>query len=324
MHNSSNPDLSVIIISFNTKEILRRCLKSLEQEGSSLTKEVIVVDNASKDGSADMVASEFQKVKLIRSPENLGFGRANNKAFDVASGNYYILLNSDAFLKKGALQIAYDHMQRNTKAGLGGAQLLSEDGTWQPSARLFPSIWNEFLIISGLSTKYSKSRLFGAPDRTWDDAQNETATDWVPGAFSIIRPKALQEAGAFDDRFFLYYEEVDLCKRIKAAGYEIWYWPDIQVIHLGGESAKSTKNMVINEGAKQLSIWNMRSAFLYYRKHHGWLGAHGYKWFLQSWLSLRWLKNKVMGRKKSADILAGDLRIVNQAWQETSGGKVAV
>ncbi len=265
----NQPLVSVVIVSFNTCDLLRDCLRTLDAQSQGIDKEVFVVDNASRDGSADMVAGEFPEVYLIRSQVNLGFAGANNKAFSKAAGRYVVLLNSDAFLEPDALGRAIAHMDCEPDVGIGGARLLGRDGSWQPSARLFPSLWNDFLTISGLSARFPLSPFFGRPDRTWADQNLPADVDWVPGAFTIIRRDALEAVGYFDETFFLYYEEVDLCKRFRTAGYGVRYWPDVRVVHLGGESSKTVKALKFSGAGSQLTLWRMRSAFLYYRKHHG-------------------------------------------------------
>jgi GT2 family glycosyltransferase len=267
------PDASIVIVSFNTRDLLRECIGTLYREACGVNIETIVVDNASKDGSADMVAAEFPALRLIRSETNLGFAAANNRGFKVARGRYVVLLNSDAFPKTDALRLSVEKMDRAPQVGLAGARLIGRDGSWQPSARMFPSILNDFLTLSGLAAKHPHSQFFGRFDRTWADQMQPAPVDWVPGAFSIIRRDLLERIGYFDERFFLYYEEVDLCRRIKAAGYQIWYWPDVVVVHLGGESSKTVKRLSMSSSGSQLTLWRMRAAFLYYRKHHGFAGA---------------------------------------------------
>ena len=209
----------------------------------------------------------------------------------MARGRYTVLLNSDAFLRPGALSKAVEHMERNADVGLGGGRLIGRDNGWQPSARRFPSPLNDFLTLSGLAAKFPRSRLFGRFDRTWADPLEASEVDWVPGAFAIIRRHVLEEVGYFDEAFFLYYEEVDLCHRIKAAGYRIWYWPDIVLVHLGGESSKTVKRLSLSSAGSQLTLWRMRSALLYYRKHHGALGAWIAKSTEMLWHGLRAWKN---------------------------------
>jgi GT2 family glycosyltransferase len=262
-------DVTIVIVSFNTRDVLRECLQSVYREAGSLRVQVIVVDNASTDGTAAMIEREFSGVLLIRSEVNLGFGPANNLGFQAAGGRYIVLLNSDAFLSEGSLQLSVAHMDATTRAGLGGGRLIGRDGSWQPSARMFPTVFNDLLVLSGLAARFPHSGFFGRADRTWASPMEAAEVDWVPGAYSIVRAEVLRSVGSFDPRFFLYYEEVDLCKRIKNAGHSIWYWPDIAIVHIGGESSRQVRSLQLSRTGAQLTLWRMRSMLLYYRKHHG-------------------------------------------------------
>jgi GT2 family glycosyltransferase len=312
-------DISVIVVSFNTRDLLRECLTGLTRECEGIRAEIFVVDNVSSDGSADMVEREFPDVKLIRSDVNLGFAAANNKAFPLCAGRYIVLLNSDAFLHPGALRLAVSHMDAEPATGLGGARLVGRDGGWQPSARCFPSPLSDLLTLTGLSARYPESRFFGRFDRTWADQNAAAEVDWVPGAFAIIRRDVLERVGYFDEAFFLYYEEVDLCRRILFAGYQIRYWPDVTVIHLGGESSKTVQTLQMSKSGSQLALWRMRSAFLYYRKHHGILA-----WYMKQqeklWHRLRAWKNGTDAKGEESRILVS---LLDRAWSETSGGTVS-
>jgi GT2 family glycosyltransferase len=322
---NGDPVASIVVVSFNTRDLLRECLQTVERNAGGVACEVIVVDNASRDGSADMVAAEFPGTRLIRSSVNLGFAGANNAAFPHVRGRYTVLLNSDAFLEPDALPRAIKHMEEETDVGLGGARLIGRDGSWQPSARMFPSLVNDLLILSGMSAKYPDSPLFGRADRTWADQNQVADVDWVPGAFSIIRTDLLSTIGYFDENFFLYYEEVDLCKRIKAAGFKVRYWPDVVVVHLGGESSKTLKTLSMSSSGAQLTLWRMRSALLYYRKHHG-----GQAWLARqletAWHSIRRLKNRrstdqrQLSKAEESDVV---MKLMEQAWQDTKGGRVS-
>jgi GT2 family glycosyltransferase len=313
------PDISVVIVSFNTRDILRECLTTLLRESGGIASEIFVVDNVSRDGSADMVEREFPQVRLIRSDVNLGFAAANNKAFPLAAGRYVVLLNSDAFPRPLALRRSIDYMDADQTIGLGGARLVGRDGSWQPSARMFPSFLNDFLVLSGLSSKFPGSRFFGRGDRTWADQNLPADVDWVPGAYSIIRREALTQAGGFDEDFFLYYEEVDLCRRIRNAGFRICYWPDVAVVHLGGESSKTIETLQMSKAGSQLALWRMRSEFLYYRKHHGGL-AWAIKQAESLWHMLRAWKNGSGDKARESRVLVG---LLDQAWKETAGGTVS-
>ncbi len=319
----SLPLVSFVIVSFNTRDLLRDCLASLFERTQLSGAEVYVVDNASRDGSADMVAVEFPAVHLIRSSVNLGFAGANNRALPKVEGRYVVLLNSDAFLKAGALEAAIAHMEREPQVGVGGARLVGSDGCWQPSARLLPSPLNLFLTISGLSARFPQSRICGRADRSWADQNVAADVGWVPGAFAIMRRDVLRSIGYFDESFFLYYEEVDLCKRFLAAGYAVRYWPDVEVIHLGGQSSRTVDTVRFTAIGSQLTLWQFRSAFLYYRKHHGRI-AWVAKEVERQWHRLRNLKNKCFA--SNGDKVHDSqslLHLLEQAWHETSGGKVS-
>jgi len=316
------PDVSIVIVSFNTRDMLRECLLTTRNQG--VTTEVIVVDNASRDGSAAMVHAEFPEVRVIACADNLGFAGANNLAFAEAVGRYVVLLNSDAFLGPETLARAVAHMDAEPNVGLAGGLLVGRDGHWQPSARLFPSVLNDFLSLTGLSVRFPSSRLFGRADRTWADPRRPADTDWVPGAFSIIRSEVLYTVGHFDPRFFLYYEEVDLCRRIKAAGYRVAYWPDLEVVHIGGESSKTVRRLSLSASGSQLTLWRMRSALLYYRKHHA-----AQAWWVMIaetlWHRLRLLRNTFRDTPEAATKAEESQAVVAlfaTAWEETQGGRV--
>ena len=323
--NNSQYDASIIIVSFNTRVVLRECLESVLRESAGLRVEILIVDNHSSDGSPEMVESEFPQVRLIRSDVNLGFGAANNVALEQARGKYFVLLNSDAFFEPNALKLAIKHMDETPGCGLGGGLLVGRDGAWQPSARTFHSVPGDLIVMTGLAAKFPKSKLFGDFDRTWADRNEAASVDWVPGAFSIIRPEAIRKVGSFDPTFFLYYEEVDLCRRIKSAGYSIWYWPDVVIVHIGGESSRQLKSLEFSSQAAQVVLWRMRSTLLYYRKHHGWQA------WLAKWVETTMARITVMRNRLSSDpqrIERGKryetlIALMNQAWKDTRGGRIS-
>src|SRR5215469_536297 len=318
-------DVSVVIVSFNTREVLRECLQTLERETSEVAYETIVVDNASVDGSADMVEREFPRVRLIRSAVNLGFAAANNRGFAGARGRYVSQLNSDAFVHPGALDLAVKHMDARPQVGLSGGRLVGRDGSLQPSRRKFPSPLNEALNLTGLAAKYRRSRFFGRADRTWGDPLESGPADWVPGAFTLIRRQVLEQIGHLDERFFLYFDDVDLCRDVKAFGYAVWYFPDVVVTHVGGESARAVSNLRLSSSGAQLVLWRMRSQLLYHRKYHGALGAWLTMTLEISWNWLRALHNsrpKHPAQAGKALEARNLIAIIRQAWRETRGGQV--
>ncbi len=318
-------DVSIIIVSFNTCAILRECLDSVASEIEGFRAEVLVVDNASTDGSPEMIEREFPQVRLMRSTVNLGFGAANNLALAEATGRYFVLLNSDAFFAPGALAIAVRHMDETPECGLGGCRLVGRDGTSQPSSRCFHSVLGDAVVLTGLAAKYPRSKVFGRFDRTWADEQAPATVDWVPGAFTILRPQALAKVGYFDPAFFLYYEEVDLCLRFSRAGIPVWYWPDIVVVHIGGESSRQLKSLEFSPRAAQVVLWRMRSTLLYYRKHHG-SSVHLARWMEQMLYRATVLRNRFSRQPERRDrerhhrVL---IALMDQAWKDTAGGRVS-
>ena len=318
-------DVSIIIVSFNTRDMLHECLQSVYRDGSSLSHQVIVVDNASTDGSQEMIERDFPQTVLIKSTVNLGFGKANNLGFEKAKGKYIVLLNSDAFLSGKSLERSIEHMEANPRVGLGGGRLLGRDDSSQPSARMFPTLTSDLFVLSGLAAKFPRSRIFGYADRTWANEMDEAEVDWVPGAYSIIRPEALAAVGGFDPRFFLYYEEVDLCRRMKQEGYSIWYWPDVTVTHIGGESSRQLHGMQLSQVGTQLTLWRMRSMLLYYRKNHG-MKVWCAMLLEMLWYWLRSVKRRLSPNPRhraSAEVDLSLASIMCRAWRDTKGGRLS-
>lgn len=317
----TRPEASLIVLSFNTRNLLRENLTCLQAVSAEIDSEIIVVDNASHDGSADMVAAEFPGIRLIRAPHNLGFAGGNNLGYKAARGEFLILVNSDAFIEANALHRGLEQMRKYPEVGLAGGLLFSRDQRHEPSARQFPSPLNDLLNLTGLAARYPRSRFFGRFDRTWADPLEPAEVDWVPGAFCIIRRAALDQIGFFDERFFLYYEEVDLCRRLRKAGWSVWYWPDLQAVHWGGESSKTLSGQTVSNHGHQLTLWRMRSALLYYRKHHSYLTAWLSAKIETTWHRLRILKNRrnpdKQGESKAIIIMQ------KRAWRETLAGRVS-
>lgn len=317
------PSLSIILVSYNTASVLRECLTALFAHSKNLTCEVLIIDNDSKDGSQDVVKNEFPDVWLIESKINLGFAAASNLGFKLARGRYIVMLNSDAILHPDSLKKAFKYMEDNPLIGLGGGRLVGKDGSWQPSARKFPSLLNDFLHLSGLAARFPASRFFGRADATWKDPLASYPCDWIPGAFVIARKEVLDKVNYFDERFFLYFEEVDLCKRIKKQHYAIEYWGDITVTHYGGESSKTQTQLALNPAGSQLTLWRMRSQLLYYRKHGGRLTV-----WLSAQMEIGWHRLRAWKNRKKTDPQAAEkvknaeqaIRLMQQAWNDTKGG----
>jgi GT2 family glycosyltransferase len=238
--------LSVIVVSYNTRALLRECLLSLRRHLSTLRHEVLVVDNASHDGSAEEIERDFAEVQLLRSAENLGFGRANNLAMKAARGDVFLLINSDARLVDGSIVGLVAALRARPDVGVMGPRLEQPpDGRLQPSAYRFG--WLRLLALEELglykllSSRKRADVLLGG---YWDHASAREA-DWLVGACLLVRREAFERAGGFDPAIFLYGEEEEWCERIRALGFTVLYRPEARVEHVGHASANA---LLGNEG----------------------------------------------------------------------------
>ena len=268
----TSPALTTLLVSYNTQALLPRCLGDLDAAAASVgPSRTIVVDNASADASVELLQTQFPQVELIRSAKNVGFGRANNLAFPRVDTPYLLLLNTDAFVPPDSLSKTLAYMESHPRCGILGVRLIGRDGVLQPSCRYFPTPFNSFVARAGLARWLPGIRLIDDMDWPHDAVRS---CDWVPGCFYLIRREVIDQVGLFDPRFFLYFEEVDHCFAARRAGWDVVYYPDVSVIHLGGESAKSEGP--ITAGAQQLESLQIESALLYFRKNHGLGGLLGY------------------------------------------------
>lgn len=238
-------DISIIIVSWNTKEILRQCLRSVYEHTPELEIETIVVDNASSDGSAEMVLSDFPQVVLIENNDNRGFAAANNQGMSLATGRYFLLLNSDTIILKNAIEKCVDFADRNTDAAVVGCRVLNADRSLQPTCFMFPSILNMFLSASYLYKIFPQTRFFGREKMTWWQRDSVEEVDVVTGCFMLVRKAAIDQIGQLDEQFFMYAEETDWCYRFKKTGWKILFTPDAEIIHLGGQSSKKVREKMV-------------------------------------------------------------------------------
>ncbi len=246
--------LSIIIVNFNTKELLSRCLNSIFSHPCSEPFEVLVVDNASSDGSSEMIKQTYPQVKLISNQENVGFARANNRGIREAKGIYILLLNSDTEVQKGSLQGLVNFMDYHPKAGAAGCQLLLPDGTPQ-----------SFTYGKDPTLPYLVKRIFFMILKRkylhrWS-GDKEIEIDWVTGACMIVRKKAIDSAGYLDENIFMYFEDNDWCYRIRGKGWKIYFVPQIRVLHLGGRS--------LGADDPQRKADYYKSLVYFYKKHYG-------------------------------------------------------
>jgi len=239
--------LSIIIVSFNTKNLLQACLESVFQQTKDIKFEVIVVDNASTDGSPEMVKKKFPQVELIKNQKNLGFAQANNQALRRAKGDYFLLLNSDTKIKNNALKKLVALAEEKKNLGMAGPKLLNPDGTPQPSTGPFYT-----LPITFFSLFRGDRYLRQAPSQ-------EKVVDWLSGACFLIKREVTEKIGFLDEKFFMYVEEMEFCFRAKKAGFQVDYFPQAEVYHLERGSSP--------EG-KQKAIWGIYQGLIYFYQKH--------------------------------------------------------
>jgi GT2 family glycosyltransferase len=280
-------DLTIVIVSYNTEALLVPMFEALDAASADLSTQVIVVDNASRDGSVAWLRAHRPQAELIVNEANVGFGRANNQAIPSIRGNYVLLLNTDAFVAPDTLARTLAWMRSHPDCGVLGVRLLGRDGAQQPSCRNFPTPANTFLMRTGLARFAPWVR--GIDDPQWDPAVSQDC-DWVPGCYYLMPRALLNEVGLFDPRYFLYFEEVDHCKRVKQAGWRVRYCADATVVHLGGESAKTDGE--ITASGRQISALQIESELLFFRKHHGRIGlatSFALTALANAYLALKWM-----------------------------------
>ena len=262
------PNISVVLVSYNTIEMTITALNHLYASSHNLEMDVIVIDNASKDHSAEVLRREYPQIKLIENKKNVGFGRANNQALPFIKSRYVLLLNTDAFVEPDSIAKTVQYMDANPKCGILGVKLLGRDGELQPSCRFFPTPWNIFLNRTGLNRIFKRTKM--VDDMSWDHATIRDC-DWVPGCYYLVRKEVIEQVGLFDPRYFLYSEEMDHCFAAKKAGWVVTYFPYTSVVHIGGESAKADGE--ITASGRQISSLQIESELLYFRKNGGLLAS---------------------------------------------------
>ncbi len=236
-HNAHQ--LSVIVVNYNVREFLDHALTSLQKAMRGIRGEIIVVDNASDDGSVEMVRKRYPGVQLIASDSNLGFAKANNRALKRSRGKYLLLINPDTVVQEDTLRVMINFFEEHPEVGLAGCKILNPDGTFQLACRRsFPTPWVAFTKIFGLSTLFPQSRFFGRYNLTYLDPNRTYEVDAVSGSFMVLRRSVYEQVGGLDEDFFMYGEDLDWCYRIQRAGWKIYYVPATQIIHYKGESTK--------------------------------------------------------------------------------------
>ena len=254
----NTPDVSVIVVTFNDVGRVQACLGSVMEECAGLRSEVIVVDNASTDGTPACVSREYPGIRVIANSGNRGFAAANNQAIRESLGEYLLLLNPDTVVHPGAIRGMLQFLRQHPDIWVAGCRLLSGDGTIQNSVGAFPSVLEGFLKASFLYLLLPECALISHGGVHRFDYTRSAPVDWVMGACFMVRREAFESLGTLDEQFFMYSEEVDFCRRVRNAGREVWYTPEGTVTHFwGGMNAVSGRTL----------LWLVASQMLYLRKH---------------------------------------------------------
>lgn len=232
-------DLSIIIVNYNVKEFILNLVDSIKKAAVKISTEIFIVDNASDDGSVELISSKFPEVKLIRNTKNVGFGVANNQALQLASGKYFLLINPDTIVREDTLLKMIGFFESHLEAGIAGCKVLNPDGTLQLACRRsFPGPWTSFTKVMGLSRVFPKNKFFARYNLTYLDENKTYEVDAVSGAFMMMRREVYEKVGGFDPQFFMYGEDLDLCFRTQKEGYKVFYFHETEIIHYKGESTK--------------------------------------------------------------------------------------
>lgn len=253
-------DISIIIVTWNGKEFLDKCLQSIFDNVSNCRFETIVVDNASIDGAPDLVKEKYPQVRLIRNSENLGFAKANNIGIKESTGEYVCLINSDVVVLKNCLELMCQYMNEHPKIGVLGPKVLYPDNSLQLSCREFPTLWKNMCHAMALDKLLPNSDFFSGYEMVNWPHDSVREVDYLSGCFMMVRQSAIEHVGLLDDDFFFYAEDKDWCKRFWKTDWKVVYYPRAKAIHY--ESGSADKDPV------KFYVQQAKANLQYYSKHH--------------------------------------------------------
>lgn len=256
-------DVSVIIVNWNTKLALESCIESIYKEAGDVEYEIIVIDNASSDGSAEMVRCRFPEAVLIVEQTNRGYAAAVNKGIGIARGRYVLVLNSDTVLDDAAIEKTVKYADQHPKAAVIGCQVRESLDRIQMTSFRFPSLLNLFLRVSGLAKTFKNNRFFGREHMLWWKRDSQRRVDVVSGMFMFVRADAIREVGLMDEDYFMYCEETDWCYRFSRAGWKVVFWPGARITHFHGGSQSTRQNSL------SMFVQLHKSLLLFLKKHKG-------------------------------------------------------
>jgi GT2 family glycosyltransferase len=294
--------LSIVIICWNDRKVIGDCLRSISAGTRSTEFEVIVSVNGSADGSVEFIRETYPEVQLIENGANLGFSKGNNVGIRVCRGEFVLILNPDTIIHEGTLDRLVEFAALHPEAGAFGCRVLNPDGSYQRSARPFPTNWRCLLAALHLGSLGHLSKAFTSDEYVAWAGNSEREVDWQSGCCVLVRGDVLRRIDGFDEQFVYYYEDVDLCRRVWLAGYPILFTPEATITHLGGQSTKSFP--------LPFALEKYRNAYRYFYKHFGKGGARRYRRVLLARLGIRalgygllqWI-NPSEARAKRIDLL---------------------
>lgn len=298
-------DVSIVIVNWNARDVLRGCLKSIYGQTEGIEFEVIVVDNASSDASAAMVAEEFPQATVIRNSENRGFAAANNQGIAIAKGRYVLLLNPDTVVLDGAIHQSVRFAEQNPSAAVIGVRIERPDGTLCRDCFRYASTLNLAISTFGMHRLFPNSRLWGRERYSWWDYQSVREVEVVAGCFMLVSKAAIDRVGGLDESYFMYGEEMDWCWRFRNGGWQVLYYPEARIVHYGGVSA--AQNPVA------MSVHSQRSLLRFIRKRQGRMGCLAARGLLLAAGVMRvfyWCLRWVLGPRRVRSLCSEKLRKV--------------
>ncbi|MBO6525401.1 MAG: glycosyltransferase [Balneolaceae bacterium] len=291
-------------MNYKVREYISNLLSSILKAKHDFNLEIFIVDNHSEDGSVEFLKARFPDVRYIENLENLGFSKANNQAIKQVSGKYTLIINPDTLVSEDTFSVLFKHMEANPKCGAAGCKILNPDGTFAPeSKRSVPTIWSSFTKVTGLGSLFPSSKLLSEYYLNWIDENEQTKIPVLSGSFMFWRSNLLKELGGFDERFFMYGEDIDLCYRVQDTNYHIDYVPQTSIIHYKGESSKKGD-------LRYIRVFN-KALYQFFDKHHSSRYSLVFKVFIYTAIWLKALISLFTNNVRLIGYIASDLVLLN-------------
>lgn len=304
MSQAEQTDISIIIVNYKVKEYVANLLESIRKAATGLDLEIFVVDNHSGDGSVEYLRDKFPHIHLIANKENLGFGKANNQAIRQAKGKYTLIINPDTLVSEDTLSVMMKHLDEHPDCGAAGCKILNPDGSFAPeSRRAVPGIWSAACKVFGLNYIFPKSKVFGQYYLSWMDEDTPSQVPVLSGSFMFWRTSLLKELEGFDERFFMYGEDIDLCYRVQDTRYHIDYVPETSIIHYKGESTQK-------EDLRYIRLFN-KALYQFFEKQYSSRYSILFRVLIFMAVKLKTLLSFVSTKVRQSGMVLSDLVILN-------------